>query len=363
LSDHPAGYDRSPELAAVRATVIVVTYNSAEVVGDCLDALCRQDHQDREVVVVDNASTDGTAELVAVRYPLVTLVRNAVNTGYAGGCNRGFEVASGDVVAIIGPDCIADPGWLSGLVHACTQPNVGLATSTVTFFDDPERVNAAGNDVHVIGLGFCRGLGDEVGRHAEDGEVTSISGCAFAMSRQALDRLGGFDERFFMYCEDTDLSLRAWLAGYRVICASRSRARHRYRLDVHPGKFHLLERNRYLVLLQAFDARTLLRMTPALLSGELLMWMFAVLHGPAYLLAKARSWWWLIRHANAVRVRRMRTRQLRVRPDRDILRLLTTSIPGQQVLGTDGVSRVVGVVVNRWFRWMLDLGIREHRLS
>ena len=337
------------------ASVIVLAYNSSAYLPGCLDALREQTHADFEVVVVDNASTDGSAELVARRHPEVRLVRSAENTGYAGGCNLGFRHARGEYLVVLGPDCEPEPGWLDALLAACREPGVGLVTSMVRHYDDRDRINACGNDVHVLGLAFCRGLDDPWQRHTQPCQVAAISGCSFAVPRGVLERIGSFDEDFFMYCEDTDLSVRAWLAGYTVCYVPGSVVYHRSRLDIGPLKFFCLERNRHLVLLKNFGWRTLASLGPALAGGELLMWAYAILRGPAFCAAKLRAWSWLLRNRSLIRSRRSWVRKLRRTPDLVVLGRLTWALPERQVLGGSPLVRALGEAVNAFFRGSLAL--------
>jgi GT2 family glycosyltransferase len=340
------------------ASVIVLTHNSAEVLPSCLEGLRRQTLRDFEVIVVDNASSDGSAEIAERCYPEAVVVRSIVNTGYAGGCNAGFRRAAGGCLAVIGPDCEPEPDWLSALVRACREPGVGLATSMVRHQAARDRINACGNDVHVLGLGFCHGMDDPWEEHMRPTTVASISGCAFAMPRAVFDRVGGFDDVFFMYCEDTDLSLRVWLAGCQVVYEPGSVVYHRYRLDMRPDKFFHLERNRYLVLARNLSGKAAVWLFPALLAGEMMMWAYAALHGGAFLAAKARAWRWLISNRAAVRVRRARLTTLRRDGGGVPLDLLTARLSDSQILGSSALIRPLGLVVNAFFAATLAVARR-----
>jgi GT2 family glycosyltransferase len=323
--------------------VIVVITNEAGFIPDCLGSLLGQDQPDYEVIVVDNASTDGGPELIEREYARVRLIRNASNLGYVGANNVGFAAASGSVLAVVNPDTRMEPGWLRGLVDAVSDPAIGLATSQALLYDEPGLVNACGNDVHVSGLGFCHGLGrprDSV----RAGPVAAVSGCGFAIRRDVLDAIGGFDEMFWAYVEDTDLSFRARLAGYQIAYAPASVLFHRYALRMRPAKFFHIERNRRLLLWKNLRVSTLVLLAPALLLGELMMWAFALLRGPAYLREKARADAWLIRERKRWRRARAGAQALRKVGDRDLLPWLTARLDPAQVVGEGGVGRAIGAV-------------------
>lgn len=352
---------RGADGPAVNATVVVLSHNSRPFLAACLDGLRCQVGTDFEVLVVDNASTDGSADLVAELYPEVRLVTSPVNSGYAAGINLGFSSARGEVLAVLGPDCVPEPGWLAALAAACHDDAVGLATSMVRLHDDPERINTCGNDIHVLGLGFCHGFGDAWSLHVDPLEVAAISGCSFAITRDLLDQIGGFDESFFMYCEDTDLSLRAWLAGRRIVYVPGSVAHHRYRMEVSAQKFFQLEKNRPLVLVKNLRGRTLAALMPALALGELMMWLYALLHGRGFLAAKWRAWSWLVRQRAAIGHSRAVVAGLRVRGDRELLGLLTPQLSERQVLGDGRLLRALGALANAVFRANLALARRIAR--
>ena len=148
--------------------------------------------------------------------------------------------------------------------------------------------------MHYTGIVSCRALGDSPDLHQDLEDIPLLSGAAFLVPTSLYHHLGGFDELYFMYHEDTDLSLRARLQGLRLLCDNGAVAIHRYRLGMNPDKFYLLERNRLLTLLKVLEGRTLWRAAPALALTELATWSFALTRGPAsYLLGRWRGYRWL----------------------------------------------------------------------
>jgi GT2 family glycosyltransferase len=153
---------------------------------------------------------------------------------------------------------------------------------------DPSRVNAIGNDVHLSGVAWCHGLGTPADDWHGVIEVTAISGAAFMARREFLERLGGLEEAFFMYMEDVDLSLRAKLAGAVCLAACDAVATHDWSLRLTPRKFGFLERNRRIIWRRLFG-RGSRRAQVVLLQAEALGWLYALVHGRAYLAAKVRG--------------------------------------------------------------------------
>jgi len=317
--------------SATKASVIIVTHNSRDDVARCIQSL-HQDRADYEIVVVDNASSDDCGEYVTQNFPNVRVIRNPVNSGYGGGNNVGARVARGEVLVFLNPDTIVQPGWCAALVEALGEPDVGLATAMILLRDDPTRVNAFGNQMHVSGLTECRGLGDHRDAYTSVEDVTAVSGAAFAIRRDVFEDLGGFDEDFFLYLDDTDLSMRARLAGYRCVGVPSSAVYHKYAHRWCPEKTYLLERNRYLLLLKCFQWRTLLVLFPALVLAEIVTWGFVVLRGRRWLGVKLRAYAWIVRHWPTVMRARRRTQALRRVSDRDLIAHGTYRLAYEQVV-------------------------------
>jgi GT2 family glycosyltransferase len=337
-------------LAAPLVSVVVVCWNSKEHLPTCLDSLHRQTYPSVEVIVVDNGSTDGSREYVESAHPWVRLRAIDHNLGYAPANNVGLRVATGDYLIVLNPDTEVEPDFVGELVAAVDQRGVGLATSRICFFDDRDRINACGNDIHLTGLGTCRGLGLPAGGFDAPAWVASVSGCAFMIRRDVLDRIGGFDDDYFTYVEDTDLSLRASLAGYRIAYAPRSIVYHKYALRMTPQKFYFIERNRRLTLLKNFRWGTLAALLPPIAMTGLLMWTYAVLHGPAYVSAKLRAHAWIYGNWSLVVEKRRQTQALRKAGDREVIRLLSSTLPADQVVGPGLLGRLAGIPMNLAFR-------------
>lgn len=337
-------------MTAPLVSVVVVCWNSKQHLPVCLGSLRLQAYPSVEVIVVDNGSTDGSREYVESEHPGVRVHAIDRNVGYAPANNAGFRVAKGEYLVVLNPDTEVEPDFVSELVVAVDQDGVGLATSRICYFDDRDRVNACGNEVHLTGIGYCRGLDQPAGEFDMPAMVPSVSGCAFMIRRDVLDRIGGFDDDYFTYVEDSDLSLRAHLAGYRIAFAPKSIVYHKYALRMTPQKLYFIERNRRLTLIKNFRWGTLVALLPPLVLTGLLMWTYCVLHGPSYLSAKLDAHLWIYRNWSLVLEKRRRTQALRKVGDREVVRLLSSTLPADQVVGPGLFGRVVGIPMNLAFR-------------
>jgi len=331
-------------------SVVVVCWNSKQHLATCLGSLQGQTYEHVEVIVVDNGSTDATREYVEAAHPWVRVQVLEENEGYAAANNAGFRVAKGEYLVVLNPDTEVEPDFVSALVDAVNQDGVGLSTSRICLFNDREVINACGNDIHVTGLGTCRGLWLPSSDFDSPARVASVSGCAFMIRRDVLDRIGGFDEDYFTYIEDTDLSLRANLAGYRIAYAPRSIVYHKYALRMTSQKLYFIERNRRLTLLKNFRWGTLVALLPPLFMTGLLMWTYALIHGPSYLRAKVQAHVWIYRNWDLVLEKRRRTQALRKVGDREVVRLLSSTLPADQVVGSGLLGRLAGIPMNLAFR-------------
>ncbi len=274
-----------------RSTVVIVTFNHENMIPRCLEALKATLGLDDDVVVVDNASTDRTRNIVEEEYPWVILVRSEINRGFGAGCNLGASASHSRYLVFLNPDTEPCPGWLDALLAGLQQAqNAGLATARVLLARSPNRVDTFGNEVHISGITTSRGWGEPAECHTRLVDVSAVSGACFAVSRELFRRLGGFDERLFLYYEDTDLSLRARFAGYRCIAVPHARVLHDHRPGFSAAKLRHLERNRWWTLLKLYRWRTIIRLIPVLLLGELVAWAMAALSGPRHVHAKMLAW-------------------------------------------------------------------------
>ena len=185
---------------------------------DCLDALLAQDYPDFEVIVVDNASSDGSADFVAEKYPQVRLVCNERNLGFAGGCNVGLRAAAGDVLVLLNQDTVVQPGWLNALASVLDDPGVGVAGCKILEADGV-TLSHCGGSLELVSAQTQHYGADELdeGQYDKAVDVDYVTGAAFAVRRDVLDRIGLMDERFFPgYYEDTDFCLRARKASFRI---------------------------------------------------------------------------------------------------------------------------------------------------
>ncbi|WP_166178196.1 glycosyltransferase family 2 protein [Rubrobacter tropicus] len=204
-----------------RVTVVVPNWNTKEFLGPCLRSLRGQTFRDFETVVVDGASTDGSVEFVGENFPEARTIALRENRGFSGAVNAGIEASEAEFVVLLNNDTEQDPGWLGTLVRAAERhPAAGLFASKLVDFRDRNRLDGAGDALRRSGLPYRLGHG-EVDRGQFEVEEFVFGACAAAAlyRRSVFDEVGLFDEDFFAYCEDGDVSFRAQLAGHRCLYA------------------------------------------------------------------------------------------------------------------------------------------------
>jgi GT2 family glycosyltransferase len=202
------------------AAVVIVNANAGALLERTLEALGRQTLSPRRVLVVDNASTDGSVDGLTVRHPEVELIRLPRNVGFAAANNLAVRAAGDcDWIALLNPDAFPEPGWLDALARATrTAPDYAFFGSRLLRADDSGELDGTGDLYHVSGLAWRRDHGrpaEGVASFAE--EVFSPCAAAALYRRDVFLGAGGFDEAYFCYYEDNDLSFRLRLAGHRCL--------------------------------------------------------------------------------------------------------------------------------------------------
>jgi len=212
-----------------RVAVIVVDWNSAELLDRCLASLSRQTLRPERVIVIDNAGDRPTWRHVRNAPPGTDLVRLPANRGFAAANNVGVTLGSDcDWVALLNPDAFPEPDWLERLLEAAGEsPGYSSFASRLVIAGDPERLDGTGDVYAVSGLAYRRDHGaPAAGLRLEREEVFGPCAAAALYRRDALLEVGGFDERFFCYFEDVDLAFRLRLAGHRCLYVPKAVVHH-----------------------------------------------------------------------------------------------------------------------------------------
>lgn len=200
-------------------SIVIPHWNGKQFLQPCLESLRAQTYTHHEVIIVDNASSDGSQAYIKAHYPEVRLIELAENRGFTGACNAGMEAAQGEVVALLNNDTECDPQWVQAVVAAFKQhPDAGIVASKMLLFNQRDHIHTAGDGFTTDGRAFNRGVWEkDTGQFDTAEYVFSACGGSSAYRRELLDEIGLLDDDYFFLLEDVDLAWRAQLAGWRTL--------------------------------------------------------------------------------------------------------------------------------------------------
>ncbi|MBK8033933.1 MAG: glycosyltransferase family 2 protein [Chloroflexi bacterium] len=203
----------------VTLSIVIPNWNGARFLPVCLEALRQQTHPALEVLIVDNASSDGSQDLIQREYPWVKLIELPTNTGFTGACNTGMRAATGGIVALLNNDTEVDPGWAAAVVDAFARhPEVGSVASKMLLFEKRDHIHTTGDFFTTDGRAGNRGVWQkDEGQFDREEYVFSACGGSSAYRRVMLDQIGLLDDDFFFSGEDVDLGWRVNLSGWRCL--------------------------------------------------------------------------------------------------------------------------------------------------
>lgn len=219
-------------IEAPLVSVIILNYNGAKWMLRCLESLKAQTIFLRtEVIIADNASSDGSdrlSEQLIEGWTNASFLQNGANIGFAAGCNRGVDRATGKYLFFLNPDVWLEPDCLQQLLERTEKSGAGAAGALVLDYDDNSFQSFGGDGFDIFGLG----VGTTVER-AGNRLFTPVG--FYFVCADLFRKLGGYDEKFFLYAEDTDLSWRVWISGHWIAAAPLARIHHRGGASVNPA--------------------------------------------------------------------------------------------------------------------------------
>lgn len=260
-------------------SVLIVAYESRDDLTKTLPAVLAELGDDDELIVVENKPGDGSAELVGELAPRAQIVRPSGNAGFAGGCNAGAEAASGDLLVILNPDAVPQPGFGEAIRRPWLQERGWGAWQALVADGEGRRVNSAGNPIHFTGIVWAGGHGRALAETPPPGEVAAASGACLAIPLERWQAVGGFPAEFFMYHEDVDISVRLRAEGHAVGIEPGAVVAHDYEFDANEQKWFWLERNRLAFIVRTYPGALLALLAPALLATELALLLVSAMGG------------------------------------------------------------------------------------
>jgi GT2 family glycosyltransferase/SAM-dependent methyltransferase len=290
-------------------SIIIPHTAGTEILLHCLEALAGgRAGPTAEIILVDNASSDGSVAVAQERFPSIRVLRLEQNRGYAGGCNRGIEVARGKYILLLNDDTEVDADCVSELVRTAEgDPSIGACQPKIRSLHDRGRFEysgAAGGLMDVYGYPFSRGrlmdqIEADVGQYDEAAEIFWASGVCMLIRNSVLDEVGALDETFFAYMEEIDLSWRIHLGGYRIVYLPTAVVYHigGYSLErKNVKRMYLNHRNSMIMLAKNYSIRSLLYIFPVKIFLELFIFAGGLVRNPRRSRAVLLSFGWLVAH-------------------------------------------------------------------
>jgi len=212
-------------------SIIIPNWNGIKDTQECLESLKNLDYSNYEIIIVDNGSEDDSVEILNANYPLIKVIENEANLGFAKANNQGILEARGYYILLLNNDTVVDKRFLSELVKTIEINNeIGIVGPKMYYYDDPHRLWAAGGGRLNWYTGRIKILGrneSDDGQYDETKDVDFIAGCALLTKKALFKRIGCLNEKYFAYYEDTDWCIRANENGYKSVYVPTSKIWHK----------------------------------------------------------------------------------------------------------------------------------------
>ncbi len=242
----------------MRISIVIPNWNGIKFIGMCLDSIVKSTIKDYEVIVVDNGSTDGSKELVAEKYPWVRHIKLPANMGFAIACNEGIRASKADYICLLNNDIEVEPTWMQELCEGMERhPECGMGTSKMMFLDNRDVFYNTGDLFHIWSMGGGRGQGEKnTGQYETEEYVFGACAGAGVYRRELFEKIGLFDDDFFIFAEDVDLNMRAQLVGQKTVYLPRAKVYHigTATVGLYSDRYvYLCKRNDVFVLIKNFS--------------------------------------------------------------------------------------------------------------
>lgn len=328
-----------------RVGIILINYQdyARRFLAPCRDSLRHQNYPQElsQIYIVDNASTEESLNDLRNIYPEAKIIPR-LDGNYAAANNLGFQTALSDgcdLLVTVNMDTEMAPDWLRELVLALeADPKVGLAQSKIMLFPKPgeglagAKINSLGNIVHFLGFGFTSGYQESDREIVGYPEIKGYaSGCSFIIRPEVFLKIQGYSEEYYMYHDDLELSLKAKLAGYKIVLAPRSVIYHKYEFSRSTKMIYFMERNRYLTLLSFYPKYLLVLIFLPALVMDLGMLGYSIFSG--WFKEEFKIYAYFFRTENYVKIfqERKKIKALSVRPFRELARDFSGRIEFQEI--------------------------------
>ena len=328
-----------------KTAVIIVNYkNYAErFLRECRDSLRAQSYPKDlyQVYIIDNASSDSSRNYLKESYPEAIVVPRK-DGNYSAANNAGIKKALEDgceYFVIANMDAKFDKNWLAELINAVrSDEKIGIAQSKILLYPKTEeewkkpKINSLGNIIHFLGFGFTKGYNEPDYEIKGFPEIKGYaSGCSFIVKKEVIDKIGGYNEEYYMYHDDMEIGWKAKLAGYKIVLAPKSIMRHKYDFARSVLMLYYMERNRHIAMLTFYSPRTLLLIFPAAVFMDLGILLYSVPSG--WFITKLKVYFYFLKPKSWLKIfkQRQKIKSFREIKDRDIVRSFSGKVLFQEI--------------------------------
>lgn len=326
--------------------IILVNYKNyaRRFLAECRDSLRTQNYPKElvQVYITDNASSEDSFAYLKENYPEAKVIARP-DGNYAAANNLGIQEAIRDnceYFVIANMDTKFNPDWLAELIKAIdSDPEIGIAQSKILLYPQTEeewknpKINTLGNLIHFMGYGGNSFYGHPDSEHKIEGypEISYASGCALITKEEVFEKIGGYNEEYFMYHDDVEVSWKARLAGYKIVLAPKSIVYHKYEFHRSIKMIYYMERNRYLCLFLYYHILTLILLLPMLALIELGMFIFSIKNG--WFNARKDMYAYFLKFSNWQKIFKFRkeAQKLRQKPEREVVRLFAGKLMSTKI--------------------------------
>lgn len=309
-------------------SIIILNYNGRKYLGDCLRSVLEQSLGDFEIVLVDNGSGDGSIEYIKNNFndSRIKVISSEKNLGFAGGNNYGLRFAAGEYIVLLNNDTVADKDWLVNLHRVISSDeSIGVVQSLVYTEGIPERYYGKNGTLNLLGHNIMEVF--EIGKDGV-GEIFQANGCSLIIRRSLIDYFGGlFPEEYFAYAEDSYLSFKVRLAGFRTMHTSNSIVRHagsattrEYRSSF---RTYLQERNRILNFLIFFSKGFRLKYYPLLIYNLKMKILMSLFTGKYSLKGILKAYFWILKNRKWIKEQREKDSRIKKVDEREVIKYLS----------------------------------------
>lgn len=341
-----------------KTAIILVNYKdyANRFLSDCLKSIRRQNWKHEiKIFIADNETSDESFNYLKCMAPEAEIIRNKNNDGFAKGNNDAMKIAikkGYDYIALFNLDIVIDENCVAEMIKvANSNDKIGAVQARLMLYPEREKINSMGNKIHFLGFGYC----DCYQKQASDINIANFdradicypSGAGVLFKKNILEKVGLFDEKFWMYNEDEDLGWRFWLAGYKNKLAVNAVIYHKYEFNRSIKKYYWMERNRIITILKNYRLASLILIFPAFIIMELGMWIFAFKNNWWKEKFKVYLWFLKIKNWKYILKQRKKSQALRKIKDGKIIKMFTGKIWYQEI--DDWKLRFANKIFNIYF--------------